>query len=73
MYSRGKEKTWKFFVMLCGLLMIALPIAIGVFLAIKGNALFYQYHHTLWEFLFTTTWKLKDDLIGGGQGRLSEN
>ena len=68
MYSRGKEKTWKFFVMLCGLLMIALPIAIGVFLAIKGNALFYHYHHTLWEFLFTTTWKLKDDLTGGGQG-----
>ena len=67
MYSRGKEKTWKFFVMLCGLLMIALPIAIGVFLAIKGNALFYHYHHTLWEFLFTTTWKLKDDLTGGGQ------
>ena len=67
MYSRGKEKTWKFFVMLCGLLMIALPIAIGVFLAVKGNALFFQYHHSLWEFLFTTTWKLKDNLTGGGQ------
>ena len=46
MYSKGKEKTWKFLVLLCGLLMIALPIAIGVFLAVKGNALFYQYHHT---------------------------
>lgn len=68
MYSKGKEKTWKFLVLLCGLLMIALPIAIGVFLAVKGNALFYQYHHTLGEFLFTTTWKLKDNLTGGGQG-----
>lgn len=65
--GQTKEAIWKFFVILCGLLMIALPVAIGVFLAIKGGATFTTFHHSLGEFLFGTTWLPADSTSGGGQ------
>lgn len=55
-----KEYFWRGFVTVCGLLIILLTIAIGLFLIVKGSGTFTKYHHSVWEFLFSSDWAPKD-------------
>ncbi|MEE3419649.1 MAG: phosphate ABC transporter permease subunit PstC [Lachnospiraceae bacterium] len=63
---KAKENSWNFFVRLCGGIVIALPIVIGIFLIIRGNMTFTKYHHSIIEFLFSSNWAPADDMTGGG-------
>jgi phosphate transport system permease protein len=55
-----KEYFWRNLVTVCGILIIALTLSIGVFLLYKGSGTFYKYGHTVWEFLFSSDWNPTD-------------
>ncbi|WOC33263.1 MULTISPECIES: phosphate ABC transporter permease subunit PstC [Caproicibacterium] len=61
-----KEYLGRTVVTIFGMLMIAVTFIIGVFLAYRGLGTFFQYHHTLGEFLFSADWNPADDFTGGG-------
>lgn len=61
-----KEHVWNGFVKGAGIFMIILPIAIGIFLFIKGCGTFTTYGHSITEFLFSADWNPADDSAGGG-------
>ena len=52
---------------ICGLFLIVLTIAIGCFLLAKGMLTFTEFHHSIGEFLFSSTWKPSDTDVGGGK------
>lgn len=63
-----KEKTWRAIVTICGIMIIALTLAIGGFLIIKGTGTFTKYGHSVWEFLFSSQWSPMDGANAhGGQ------
>ncbi len=64
------EKVWRTVVTICGILIIGLTLSIGVFLIIKGTGTFTQYHHSVFEFLFSSDWSPMDgaDAHGGKVG-----
>lgn len=66
----AREKTWEGLVTLCGILIIVLTLAIGAFLIYKGSGTFIKYHHSIFEFLFSSDWSPSDSLTesGGGVG-----
>lgn len=63
------EKLWRGVVTACGVFIILLTLAIGVFLVYKGTGTFTKYHHTVWEFLFSADWAPTDS-AGTGGGRV---
>ncbi len=62
-----KESAQRAILTACGLFIIALTLAIGVFLIYKGTWTFTLYHHSVGEFLFSSDWNPADDFNGGGQ------
>jgi phosphate transport system permease protein len=68
--TAGSESVWRAVVTICGILIIGLTLSIGVFLIIKGTGTFTQYHHSVFEFLFSSQWSPKDGAgaYGGGVG-----
>ncbi len=62
-----KEYLGRSAVTLCGLFLILLTAAIGAFLFGKGMGTFTVYHHSIFEFLFSSQWSPADDQTGGGQ------
>lgn len=62
-----KESLRRGIVTACGLFLILLTLAIGGFLLFRGTGTFTQYHHSVWEFLFSPEWNPADDFTGGGQ------
>lgn len=60
------EYFWRGLVTVCGLFIIVLTISIGIFLIIKGTGTFTKYHHTVWEFLFSSDWTPMDSVNEGG-------
>lgn len=61
-----KEIGWRSLVTLCGIFIIVLTISIGAFLLYKGIGTFTIYHHSVFEFLFSSNWNPADDFTGGG-------
>lgn len=51
---------------LCGLSLIILTMAIGIFLLVRGTDTFTVFGHSLGEFLFSADWKPVDNAAGGG-------
>ncbi|HEX3038128.1 MAG TPA: phosphate ABC transporter permease subunit PstC [Oscillospiraceae bacterium] len=62
-----KEYLWRSIVTICGLFIIVLTVSIGAFLFYKGMGTFTTYHHSVFEFLFSSDWNPADDFTGGGQ------
>lgn len=62
-----KLSVWRLFVTACGLFIILLTLSIGAFLFYKGTGTFTIYHHSIAEFLFSSSWNPADDFSGGGQ------
>ncbi|MDK2868317.1 MAG: phosphate transport system permease protein [Clostridiales bacterium] len=60
------ETFWRGLVTACGLLIILLTMAIGIFLLVKGTGTFTKYHHSVAEFLFSSEWKPMDSANEGG-------
>lgn len=50
----------------CGLFIILLTVSIGLFLIIRGTGTFTKFHHTVWEFLFSSDWSPLDSVTEGG-------
>lgn len=63
---RKGEKFWRGVVTACGLLIILLTLSIGLFLVVKGTGTFTKFHHTVWEFLFSSQWAPMDSATEGG-------
>jgi phosphate transport system permease protein len=57
---------WRGIVTACGLFMILLTVSIGIFLIVRGTGTFTKYHHTVWEFLFSSNWAPMDSATEGG-------
>jgi phosphate transport system permease protein len=51
---------------ICGISLIALTIAIGCFLLVRGTDTFTYFGHSVGEFLFSSNWKPMDTAKGGG-------
>ncbi len=47
-----------------GFFIIALTLAIGVFLIVQGTGTFTKYHHSILEFLFSSEWAPVDSVAG---------
>jgi phosphate transport system permease protein len=62
-----KDSVYRGLVTACGLFIILLTLAIGIFLIIRGTNTFTVYRHHVAEFLFSPIWNPKDDFTGGGQ------
>ncbi len=61
------EYIWRAIITICGLLVIVLTLAIGIFLLVKGSGTFTHFHHSIFEFLFSSKWNPNDSSSGGGQ------
>lgn len=61
-----KDVLWKYLIIGCGILLIFLTLAIGIFLTYKGIGTFTTYNHSVAEFLFSDKWSPSDYLEGGG-------
>jgi phosphate transport system permease protein len=64
---KRKDEIWRVVITAGGLFIILLTLAIGVFLFYRGIGTFATYHHSVWEFLFSSDWNPADDFTGGGQ------
>lgn len=64
---KRKDEIWRVVITAGGLFIILLTLAIGVFLVYRGIGTFTTYHHSVWEFLFSSDWNPADDFTGGGQ------
>lgn len=60
-----KEYLGRGIVTASGFFIIALTLAIGVFLIVQGTGTFTQYHHSILEFLFSSEWAPVDSVAGG--------
>ncbi len=61
-----KETFWRGLVTGCGLFIILLTLAIGAFLVVNGAGTFTKYHHSIFEFLFSSEWAPVDSATEGG-------
>lgn len=61
-----KEYLGRTIVTICGLFIIALTIIIGAFLVFKGMGTFTVYHHSIFEFLFSSDWNPSSSGSTGG-------
>ena len=59
-----KEYLGRGIVTASGFFIIALTLAIGVFLIVQGTGTFTQYHHSILEFLFSSEWAPVDSVAG---------
>lgn len=59
-----KEYLGRGIVTASGFFIIALTIAIGVFLIVQGTGTFTKYHHSILEFLFSSEWAPVDSVAG---------
>ena len=62
-----QDTFWRYLITGCGILLIVLTLAIGIFLFYKGMGTFTTYGHSLSEFLFSSQWAPSDDVNGGGK------
>lgn len=62
-----KELLGRNAVRICGFSIIALTIAIALFLTVRGSESFTVYGHSLNEFLFSSEWRPEDNFTGGGK------
>ena len=63
-----REYAGRSIVTICGVFLIALTIIIGIFLVVRGSGTFTKYHHSIFEFLFTSEWAPSDTVgVGGGK------
>lgn len=60
-----KEYLGRGIVTASGFFIIALTLAIGVFLIVQGTGTFTKYHHSILEFLFCSEWAPVDSVAGG--------
>lgn len=60
-----KEYLGRGIVTASGFFIIALTLAIGVFLIVQGTGTFTKYHHSILEFLFSGEWAPVDSVAGG--------
>lgn len=60
-----KEYLGRGIVTASGFFIIALTLAIGVFLIVQGTGTFTKYHHSILEFLFSSEWAPVDSVAGG--------
>lgn len=63
---RLKENLWTVAVRICGIFIMLLPIVIGLFLLYRGIGTFTTYHHSVFEFLFSSDFSPADNTAGGG-------
>lgn len=68
MKSFRKELAGRGLVTICGIFLIALTVAIGVFLIYRGTGTFTRYGHSVAEFLFSSNWSPHDTAGEGGGG-----
>ena len=64
-----KEYLGRGLVTLCGIFIIALTLAISIFLLIKGTDVFRLFHHSVGEFMFSDKWAPMD-VPGQGGGKI---
>jgi phosphate transport system permease protein len=63
-----KETFWRILVTICGIAIILLTLAIGAFLIYQGSGTFTKFGHSIFEFLFSSTWAPTDSpSASGGQ------
>ena len=51
----------------CGIAAALLPFLMAAFLLVKGSGTFWDFGHSITEFLFSAQWKPSDTMEGGGQ------
>lgn len=61
-----KEYLGRGIVTASGFFIIALTLAIGIFLIVQGTGTFTKYHHSVLEFLFSSEWAPMDSATEGG-------
>ena len=61
-----KEYLGRGIVTAAGFFIIALTLAIGIFLIVQGTGTFTKYHHSVLEFLFSSEWAPMDSATEGG-------
>lgn len=61
-----KEYLGRGIVTTAGFFIIALTLAIGIFLIVQGTGTFTKYHHSVLEFLFSSEWAPMDSATEGG-------
>lgn len=62
-----REYMGKWTATFCGLFLVILTVAIGVFLLARGMLTFTDFNHSIGEFLFSSSWKPSDTETGGGK------
>ncbi|MFT8887518.1 MAG: phosphate ABC transporter permease subunit PstC [Ethanoligenens sp.] len=62
-----KESLGRSIVTIFGIFTAAITLIIGIFLIVNGLRTFTVYHHSVWEFLFSSKWSPVDGPITGGQ------
>ena len=50
------EYAGRSFAIICGLLIVVLTISIIIFISSKGLSIFYKYHYSIGDILFSTKW-----------------
>lgn len=65
-----KETLGRSIVTILGIFTAAITLIIGIFLIINGLRTFTVYHHSVWEFLFSSKWAPIDSLVTNGQGHV---
>ncbi len=61
-----KEYAGRAVVTSCGIFIILLTVAIGIFLVIRGSGTFIKFHHSICEFLFSSNWTPLDTIGKSG-------
>ncbi len=67
-YYFRKEYLGRGFATGCGIFIIVLTFAIGIFLLVRGTGTFTKFHHSIAEFLFSADWSPVDTAQGSGGG-----
>ena len=67
MKAHRNEKAARTFITICGIGMALVPFLIGAFLFIKGTDTFFQFGHSITEFIASGQWNPSDTAEGGGQ------
>lgn len=62
-----KESLSQTVITACGIAAALLPFLMAAFLLVKGSGTFWDFGHSITEFLFSAQWKPSDTMEGGGQ------
>lgn len=62
-----KESLSQSVITACGTAAALLPFLMAAFLLVKGSGTFWDFGHSITEFLFSAQWKPSDTMEGGGQ------